>query len=171
MGMTGALLIGVVVFMLLFPTWLLFSELWSFMSPTLTPALIGSNQGSTLIHNLGNTVFYYIPDTMLTIMYFALLMAFFLSALYENSRPETLPIGLLFLIPLILVTFPLSDFTHAFYTNPGFANVAQYYTSIEYISDWAPLFTTISTLAYIVFLVTKKQVFQDLPSGSGIISG
>lgn len=171
MALTDGFLVWVVVILLLFPTWLLFSEMWSYLAPYQTATLVGSQAGSNLINQIGNTFFYYMPDGMLVLMYFGLIMAVFLSAVYENARPETFPIGLLFLIPLILITFPLSDFVHYFYSQPGFANVVGYYQSIIYISDWGPLFTILVTLAYLLFVMTKKSSSSSIPSGSGIISG
>lgn len=174
MALTSAFLVYVVVFLLCFPVWLLMSEMWSYLSPWYSGGntiLTGSVQGSNVITALGNTTFYYIPDSALTLLYFGLIVAVFLGALYEAANPETLPIGLLFLIPLILVTMPLSDFTHWLYNQPGFANVAGYYTSSEYISDWSPLFTTLFTIGYLIFVITKKQTYGTLPSGPNIIGG
>jgi hypothetical protein len=171
-SITGSLLITVIVFLFLFPTLLMFSELWSYMRPVINNNVTGSQHATNVIRGIGDSFFYFSADSILVILYFALVIALMISALYEAAHPETLPLGLLFLIPLILVTFPLSDIAHAFYTNPGFANVAPYYASTEYLSDNSPALTILFTLAYLVLVITKKQIFQaGAPAGPGIVSG
>ena len=150
---------------------LMLSEMWSQMRPFMNNTVTGSTAATKQIDQLGDSFFYFIPDSFLVILYFGMIMALFISALYEAARPETLPIGLLFIIVLILVTFPLSDMSHAFYTNPGFANVVQYYSATEYLADNSPLLTSLFSLAYIIFVVTKKQTMQQVPEGQGIVSG
>ena len=171
----GAFLIGVMVFLVLFPTMLILTEMWSMMRPIVTNSTITGNNATVnaRITNLGNSFFYYSGDSIIVFMYFALVGALFLSALYEAARPETLPIGLLFMIPLIIVTLPLADLSHWFWSNPGFSNIAVYYQNTEYLSDWSPLITALVTISYLLFVVTKKQVFGGGSGGGGsnVVSG
>lgn len=176
-SITGGLLIMVYVFLVLFPTMLLLSSIWSQAQPILTSNTINPYLNSTdanSITQLGNNFFYYSSDSIIVIFYFALVAALFISAIYEQARPETLPLGLLFLIPLILITFPLADLAHYFYTNPGFANVAGFYGSTEYLADNSPTITILVTIIYLVLVITKKQLgLGNGGSGpsSNIISG
>ena len=173
-SMTGALIISVMCFMVALPIFLIFAEMWSYAAGPVTQGLNATD--AAVVTNLGNSFFYHTGDQFITLLYFMLIFALFVSALYEAAHPETLPIGLVFLIPLMLITLPLSDMTHAFYTNPGFANVAPYFTSSEYLSDQAPQITTIVTLIYIIFVVTKKQLlaavgFGQAGEGGNVVSG
>lgn len=144
--------------------------MWFYAAPFFNSNTVGSVQGSNVIQQLGNTTFYYIPDSALTLLYFVSILGVFLGALYENAKPESLPIGLFFLIVLILVTLPLSDFSHWLYNQPGFAPIAGHYTSSEYISDNSPLFTALFTIAYLIFVITKKTTAGS-PGGPNVVSG
>lgn len=150
----------------------LFSAMWGELKPQIDNAIAATSpQGVKVINNLGDSFFYYTQDTMLTLLYFGLVLAVFISALYENANPESFALGLLFIIPLIIVTFSLSDLAHAFYSVQGLAGVKGYFTSTEYIMDYLPVFTAIFSLGYLIFLATKKNIFKGAPSGSGIYSG
>lgn len=171
-GITGPLMVAVLVFTLLLPTMLILAQMWSQASPIITNQINNSTMNSSLktqainhITNLGNGFFYYTAPGILVLLYFMLILAVFISALYESAHPETLPIGMLFLIVLIIVTLPLTDLTHYFYTNSGFATVAPYYKSIEYLSDNSPLLTALATFGYLLFISTKKMIFGS-PGGT-----
>jgi len=168
MSVTKTLEIAVVIFLVGLPIFLIFAEMWSFMSPIVTNQTITGNNASVSakIQNLGDSFFYYSGDTILVLLYFAMIAGLFISAIYEAARPETLPIGLLFMIPLIIITLPLSDLSHWFYMSSGFSNVAHYYTATEYLADNSPLLTALFTLAYLVFVSTKKQINASLFGGS-----
>ena len=176
-SITSALIIMIYCFLVLFPVLLLLSGIWAQARPIFDNQTITGNNATVAnqINRIGDSFFFYSSDSIIVLMYFALIIALFISAIYEQARPETLPIGLLFLIPLILITFPLADLAHYFYTNPGFANVAGYYGSTEYLADNSPLITILITIVYLVFVVTKRQIFGG-NSGSGgggvnIVSG
>ena len=104
-------------------------------------------------------------------MYFGCVIGIFLSALWEAANPATFPIGLLFLIPLLLISFPLADISHAFYTNTGFNNVAGHFTNTEYLSDNAPWLTALITVAYLLFLASRKGGTPGMPQGGNIVGG
>lgn len=176
----GGLLIMVLCFLLLFPVLLMFSSLWLNTRITIDNQITNSTMNSTLqnealnhINGLGNSFFLNSSDQIIILMYMALIVAFFISALYESSNPASLPLALLFLIPLILITFPLADIAHAFYTNAGFANVAGYYKGTEYLINYSPMITIVITLVYIVLLATKKGVPGSGGGGGGtsIVTG
>jgi hypothetical protein len=173
MSVLSAFIVSVVVFMGLFPLFMILTEIWVTAQPIIVATCPPSVPScAKTINQLGNETFEYIPDTALTLLYFGLIAAVFISALYEAAHPETLPIGLFFLIVLIFVTFPLSDYGHAFYTNPGFLNVSAYYSSTEYLSDNSPILTALFTLAYLLFVTTKRTtIIQGMPQGSGIVNG
>ena len=168
-GLFTSLAIAVACFLVLLPVMLILSEMWSMASPIIYSYNVNATNSTTAnkISNFGNSFFYYSGDTIIVLMYFFMILGLFLSALYEGARPETLPIGLLFLIPLILITMPLADLSHAFYTNPGFANVAQYYTSSEYLSDYAPYLTALCTIIYLYLVMTRKNIISGLGFGGG----
>jgi di/tricarboxylate transporter len=173
MSIMGALEVAIVVFLVLFPLMLIMSEMWSGMRTVVADQNVTGNNATvtTRITNLGDSFFYHMGDTTLVLIYFGLIAALFISAIYENAHPETLPIALLFIIPLILITLPLSDMSHWLYSNAGFANVAPYYQSTIYLSDNSPLITTLCTLAYVVFVITKKQTNVQYSGGSGGAGG
>lgn len=178
-SITGALIIGIICFLVLFPVLLLMTSIWAQAKPYLDNQITNSTMNATLqqealnhINGLGDSFYYNSSDAIIAFMYLALIAAFFISAIYENSSAATLPIALLFLIPLILITFPLADLSHYFYTNAGFANIAPYYKTTEYLSDNSPLITILCTVIYLVLLITKKQ--WNLNGGGGgasVVSG
>ena len=113
MSMVGGVIILVLCFLLLFPVLLMFTSMWNYARPiidnqtlagTNTLGLGGNQSNANVINRLGDSFFYFSSDSIIVILYFALVIAFFVSALYESARPETLPLGLLFLIPLILIS-------------------------------------------------------------------
>ena len=174
-GLFTSLAIAVACFLVLLPVFLILSEMWSMASPIIYGYNLNATNSTVAnsISNFGNSYFYYSGDTIIVLLYFGMIIGLFLSALYEGARPETLPIGLLFLIPLILVTMPLSDMIHAFYTNPGFANVAIYYQSSEYLADYSPYLTALVTIIYLYLVMTRKNIIAGLSNGGGgsVVSG
>jgi len=169
-GVIGPLIVGVSCFLVLFPVFLMLASIWSATQPVVTAGL--NSTDANQITNLGNSFFYNSTDSIIIFMYFGCVIGLFISCLFENSNPATFPIGLLFLIPLLLISIPLADISHAFYTNPGFSNVAMHFTGTEYLSDNAPWLTALITIAYILFLATRKGgASGGLPIGGNIIGG
>jgi len=173
----GPLVVGIICFLVLFPVFLIFSEMWSQMRPIVyNQTLKGTNSNYTnanAINRLGDSFFYYSGDTVIVLMYFILIVGVMISALYENAHPETLPIGLLVLIPLIIITIVLADLSHWFYSNSGFANIIAHYPSTIYLSDYAPYLTALFSIAYLVLVISKKHVFNIRGGGpsSNVVSG
>ena len=169
-GVIGPLVLAIFCFLVLFPVFLMLASIWSYTQPYVTQGLNATD--SNQITNLGNSFFFNSTDEIITFMYFGCVIGIFLSALYEASSPSTFPIGILFLIPLLLISFPLADISHAFYTNPGFANIAGHFTGTEYLSDNSPWLTALITVAYLLFLATRKQGQGGNPGGgSNVIGG
>lgn len=162
-------MVGIFCFLVLLPIFLMLAQIWSYAQPSVTKGLNATDANQ--INNLGNSFFYNSADQIIVFIYFGCIMGIFLSALWESANPATFPIGLLFLIPLLLLSFPLADISHAFYTNPGFANVAGHFTGTEYLSDNAPWLTALVTVAYLLFLATRKQGAPGVPSGGNIVGG
>lgn len=160
---------AVVCFLVLFPVFLMLASIWSYTQPVVTQGLNSTDANS--ITALGNGFYYNSTDSIIIFMYFGCIAAIFISAIFEQSNPASLPIGLLFLIPLIIISFPLANISHAFYTNAGFANVAGHFTGTQYLSDNAPWLTALVTIAYLLFLSTRKSGSSNMPSGGNIIGG
>lgn len=133
------------------------------------PLIVNSTttQGGKVIAGIGDTFYLTGADSILVFFYFISVLGVFISGYYENADAITLPIGILFLIPLILITFPLSDFAYHLITSQS-ATVANHFGGTVYLLAWLPVFTTIITLGYLIFVVTKKNM---LPHGNNIISG
>lgn len=169
-GFIGPLILGVFCFLVLFPVFLMLASIWSATQPVVVAGLNATDANQ--ITNLGNSFFYNSTDQIIIFMYFGCVIGIFISCLFESANPATFPIGLLFLIPLLLISFPLADISHAFYTNPGFANVAPHFTGTEYLSDNAPWLTALITIAYLLFLATKKGGANNgMPGGGSVIGG
>ena len=120
------------------------------------------------ITSFGNNYFYYSPDAILIIFYFMMVIAAFMAASYEAADANTFAVGLLFLIIAIIVSMPLSDFAHAFLSNPSIRVATQWYTNTMYILNYLPDFTGILTLAYLIFVVTRSQGFMGGARAAGI---
>lgn len=108
------------------------------------------------IRQTGNGFFLYSGDTILIFFYFMLILATFISASHEGADAQALPLGLPLLILAILVSMPISDFAHAFITSPSLASAATWYKGTLYIEDNLPTFTALGTLAYLVFVITRR---------------
>lgn len=167
-GVIGPFILAIFCFLVLFPVFLMLASIWSYSSPYITQGLNATDANQ--INNLGNAFFFNSTDEIIVLIYFGCILGVFLSALWESANPATFPIGLLFLIPLLLISFPLADISHAFYANPGFANVAGHFTGTEYLSDNAPWLTALVTIVYLLLLATRKQG-SGVPGGGNIVGG
>jgi hypothetical protein len=145
------------------------ASIWATTQPVITKGLNATDANQ--ITNLGNSFFFNSADEIIVFIYFGCVIGIFLSALWESANPATFPIGILFLIPLLIISFPLADISHAFYTNSGFANIAGHFTGTEYLSDNAPWLTALITIAYLLFLATRKGAGAGNPGGGSNVVG
>lgn len=141
------------------------ANIWVQAKPLILNSTTAS--GAKVIAALGDTFYLTGTDSLLVFFYFISVVGVFVSAYYESADPNTLPIGILFLIPLILITFPLSDFAYHFIASQP-AAVADHFSGTLYILAWLPVFTTVITLGYLIFVVRKNNL---MPHGNNIISG
>lgn len=106
------------------------------------------------------------PDIMAVIIYFVLILSCFIAAGYEGANPAvTLLLGLIFIIVAELVSFGISDFAHAYISQANYLNIAPHYALTTYIMEYLPFFNGILTIAYIVFVIMRREGFSTFSGG------
>lgn len=110
------------------------------------------------------------PDIMMVFLYFILVIFAFIAASYEGANPAvTLIIGLILIVIAELVSFALADVAHAYITQVNYLNIAPHYTLSTYIMDNLPFFNGILMVAYMVFVISKREVITGVSGGGGNI--
>ncbi len=133
---------------------------------------LNASQKAT-IQNMGNGFFDNSPDIMMFILYVMLILASFIAAGYEGANPAvTLLLGLFFLVVGTIVSFPMSDFAYAWMHSPSNIGISVHYGLTTYIMEYLPYFNGILIIAYIVFVITRKEQFvagfSQIGGGGGV---
>lgn len=174
MQFTGGFEIFVAVFAL-FMVFVLFTAMWIYERPSITKFLVSeglknSTSQTAAVPELitADQFFYHAGDSIATFIYFALIFALFIRAIYEGADPAVLPLGLLILIPLIIVTFPLADAAHSFASQSLLKGAANYYSSTLYLLENAPIITAVVSLIYLIFLGMRRTARNPMMSGANV---
>lgn len=116
----------------------------------------------------GNGFFNNTPDVVMAILYFMLILASFISASYEGANPAaTLLLGLIFVVLATVVSFPIADSAHQYINFVQNLNAKAHLGISTYIQENLPILTGILTVAYIVFVISRKEVILEAVGGFG----
>jgi len=120
------------------------------------------------INNFSTNIFDNAPDIMLAVLYFVMLLATFIAASTESANPAvTLLLGLFFIVVAEMVSFGLADVAHAYISQTIYLNIAKHYSITTYIMEYLPYFNGLLTIAYIIFVISKKEVITEGIAGAG----
>jgi hypothetical protein len=159
-----------------------FSLMWlktrQYLSGAIAPynsTLVGTPLNPQTVLNLGNNYFLQAGDTIIIFFTFMLILAAFISARQEGSDSSSFPIGLLFLVVALIISFPISDFSHALLNAAQILSASAYYKGTLYLTDNMPIIVAVGTAFYLVLVITnkKKPSFPSVSGGgnAGVISG
>ena len=128
---------------------------------------LNATQISTLNH-MSTNFFLNTPDIIMAIIYFVLIIAAFISASYEGANAAvTLVLGLFFIVISLGISFWLSDFAHAYITQAQFINTSAHLSITIYIMNYLPYFNGLLTIAYIIFVVMRREQIVGYAGGGG----
>ncbi len=151
------LVIAIAMF-ILFIAFPIVSNIGNSVTPHVTATLTNATQIDT-INNISNGFFNNTYDVVIIFFYFMLILACFISAGYEGANPAaTLLLGLFFVILAEIVSFGISDAAHSYINNPQNLNVKQHMQLSTYLMENLPIFNALMIIAYIVFVISKKEV-------------
>lgn len=164
--------VAVIIFILLAFLWVQFKPAIDNADTNMSIPL-NSSQIAT-INGIGDSYFLTGGQGTLLFLFFACVVAMFISAYAESSGFLALPISLFFLIMTIITGMILSDIAHSFLASTQLQSlVYQHFGSILYLEDNLPIILAALTIGYIVFvLVRRGQSNPGTPGGrAGISSG
>lgn len=137
-----------------------------------TQQVIANNPGLTSnqiaeLNTLNTSFFNNSPDIMILVLYFMLIIAAFVAAGYEGANPAvTLLLGMFFIVIAEVVSFALSDFAHGYITQVAYLNIAKHYGLSTYLMEYLPVFNGILTIAYMIFVISKREQISSGFSGA-----
>ena len=157
------LVIATVIMVLLAYTWTQFQPQLDAMNQN---AAIPLNQSTiNQIDSIGIGYFLTGGPSFIILLFGVMVAALFISAWAENAGFISFPIGIIFLIAAIFLSFMLSDFAHAILTSPTLGSLtAQYYSGPLYLLDNLPIITGILGIGYLVFILLHRN---NNPYGTG----
>ena len=164
-----AFIIGIMAFVMAV-VFILFIVIWGKVSTQLHTQISSLNQTEqNQVLGLGNSFFNNSLSIILIFIYFMLILASFIAAAYEGaSGTATLVLGIVFLIVAIIVSMGISDVAHQYLTQAALLpSTQQHFKAVLYLMDNLPLVTGIFTVAYLVFVITRKEVIVRQGEGGG----
>lgn len=121
------------------------------------------------ITSISTEMFNNTNDVMIIFLYFMLILASFISAGYEGANPAaTLLLGLFFIILAEIVSFGIADVAHNYINNQNNLAIKPHMTLSTYLMENLPIFNGFATIAYIIYVISKREVLvESLPGGIG----
>ena len=141
----------------------LLSYLWVNFRPAIDNAdtnssiPLNSSQIAT-INGIGNNYFLNAGPSFIILLFGVMVAALFISAYAEAAGFISFPLGIIFLITAIFLSFMLSDFAHAILTSPALGTItAQYYSGPLYLLDNLPILTGVLGVGYLLFILLHRN--------------